>query len=49
MEAGLLPEVTRVKDLMGLAKPTEVPDLKPLEVDLGAFDALLPDLLSEAV
>ena len=49
MEAGLLPEVTRVKDLMGLAQPTEVPDLKPLEVDLGAFDALLPDLLSEAI
>jgi hypothetical protein len=49
MDAGLLPEPARVKDLMGLAKPTDVPDLKPLEVDLGAFDALLPDLLSEAV
>ena len=34
---------------MGLAGPTEVPDMKPLEVDLGAFDALLPGMLAEAV
>lgn len=49
MEAGHLPEPARVKELMGLANPVEVPDLKPLEVDLGAFDALLPGLFSEAV
>jgi hypothetical protein len=38
MEAGHLPEPARVKELMGLANPVEVPDMKPLEVDLGAFD-----------
>ena len=49
MEAGIVPEPERVKELMGLVRPTEIPDMEPLEVDLGAFDALLPELLAEAV
>ena len=49
MEAGVVPEPARVKDLMGLAKPSEIPELAPLVVDLGAFDALLPGLLAEAI
>ena len=36
-------------ELMGLVRPNELPDMKPLEVDLGAFDALLPGMLAEAI
>jgi len=49
MEAGVVPEPERVKELMGLVRPNELPDMKPLEVDLGAFDALLPGMLAEAI
>jgi hypothetical protein len=49
MAEGIVPEPARVKELMGLTKPTEIPDLAPLEVDLGTFDVLLPEMLAEAV
>lgn len=49
MEGGIVPEPERVKELMGLVRPNELPDMQPLEVDLGAFDALLPGMLAEAV
>jgi hypothetical protein len=46
MEAGEVPEVDRVKALMGLHKPAEVPAIAPLQVDLGEFDGLLSALLA---
>jgi hypothetical protein len=49
MEAGMVPEPERVKELMGLVRPIDIPDMEPLAVDLGAFDALLPELMAEAV
>jgi len=49
MAEDIVPEPARVQDLMGLGKPTEIPDMPPLVVDLGGFDALLTERLEEAV
>lgn len=46
---GIIPEPARVQDLMGLGRPIEIPDMPPLVVDLGGFDALLTERLEEAV
>lgn len=49
LEAGELPEPERVKDLMGLEKPTQGSEIAPLVVDLTEFDALLSFTYGEAV
>lgn len=49
MEAGSVPEPDRVKALLGLEKPAEVPAIEPLQVDLAEFDGLLTSTLAEAV
>jgi hypothetical protein len=49
LEAGEAPEADRVKDLMGLERPAQAPDIQPLEVNLQEFDALLGVLVEEAV
>lgn len=49
LEAGEVPEPDRVKGLMGLEKPAEVPAIDPFRVDLGEFDGLLTGVLAEAV
>ena len=49
MAEGIVPEPARVQDLMGLGRPTEIPDMPPLVVDLGGFDALLTERLEEAI
>lgn len=41
LESGEVPEPERVKDLMGVEKPTLAPEIAPLVVDLAEFDALL--------
>jgi len=49
MEEGTVPIPDRVKALLGLEKPNEVPAIEPLQVDLGEFDGLLTESLAEAV
>ena len=46
---GEVPTPDRVKALLGLEKPAEVPALEPLQVDLSEFDGLLTESLAEAV
>lgn len=41
LEAGEAPEPERVKELMGVEKPTQAPQIAPLVVDLKEFDLLL--------
>ena len=41
MEAGEVPEPERVKELMGVEKPTQAPEIAPLIVNLKEFDVLL--------
>jgi len=47
LEAGEAPEPERVKELMGVEKPTQAPQIAPLVVDLKEFDLLLD--VAEAV
>ena len=49
LEIGAVPEPERVKDLMGVAKPTQTPVIAPLVVNLKEFDALLSVVVAEAV
>ena len=49
MEEGAVPEPDRVKALLGIEKPAEVPAIEPLKVDLTEFDGLLTESLAEAV
>lgn len=49
METGAVPEPEQVKELMGMAKPTQAPEIAPLVVDLTEFDALLDFTVAEAV
>ena len=49
VELGEVPEPERVKDLMGVAKPTQPPVIAPLVVNLKEFDALLDLAVAEAV
>ena len=49
VELGEVPEPERVKDLMGVAKPTQAPVIAPLVVNLKEFDALLDLAVAEAV
>jgi hypothetical protein len=49
MAEGEAPTPDRVKALLGLEKPAEVPALEPLQVDLAEFDGLLTESLAEAV
>lgn len=49
MEEGMAPEPEQVKTLMGVDKPTQVPAIAPLNVDLTEFDGLLKESMAEAV
>jgi hypothetical protein len=49
LESGEVPEPERVKDLMGVAKPTLAPVIAPLVVNLKEFDVLLELTVAEAV
>ena len=49
MAEGAVPTPDRVKVLLGLEKPAEVPALAALQVDLSEFDDLLTESLAEAV
>jgi hypothetical protein len=49
MEQGTVPEPERVKALMGIENPVEVPVIAPLKVDLTEFDGLLTETMAEAV
>ena len=49
LEAGEVPTPERVKELMGVEKPTQAPEIAPLVVDLTEFDVLLDVLIAEAV
>jgi hypothetical protein len=49
MEEGAVATPDRVKALLGLEKPAEVPAIAPLLVDLAEFDGLLTEVLAEAV
>ena len=49
MESGEVPEPERVKDLMGVEKPNQVPEIAPLIVNLKEFDILLDVFVEEAV
>lgn len=41
LEVGEVPEPERVKEVMGVEKPAQAPEIAPLVVDLTEFDALL--------
>lgn len=41
LEAGEVPDPEWVKELMGVEKPTQAPEIEPLVVDLTEFDTLL--------
>ena len=49
LESGTVPEPECVKELMGVEKPTQAPEIAPLEVNLAEFDVLLDVLIEEAV
>jgi hypothetical protein len=49
METGEVPEPERVKELMGVAKPSQTQVIAPLVVNLKEFDALLDFTVAEAV
>jgi hypothetical protein len=49
METGEVPEPERIKELMGVAKPSQTPVIAPLVVNLKEFDVLLDVLVEEAV
>lgn len=49
LEAGDVPAPERVKELMGVEKPTQTPEIAPLCVDLTEFDVLLTQPMAEAV
>jgi hypothetical protein len=49
MESVKVPEPERVKDLMGVEKPTQASLIAPLVVNLRAFDVVLDVLMVETV
>ncbi|MEI7672242.1 MAG: IS21 family transposase [Deltaproteobacteria bacterium] len=49
LESGEIPEPERVKDLMGIDKPTQAPLVAPLVVNLKDFDSLLDFAVAEVV
>ena len=49
LEAGEAPTPERVKEVMGVEQPPQVPELAPMEVDLTEFDDLLLEPMLEAV
>ena len=48
METGVTPEPELVKELVGVEKPTQAPDLLPLNADPGEYDFLLAETMAEA-
>jgi hypothetical protein len=49
LATGRLPDADLVKGLMGAGKPVDVPEMPAPAVDLGEYDALNPEMLSEAM
>jgi hypothetical protein len=49
LESGAVPEPECVKELMGVEKPTQAPEIAPLIVNLTEFDVLLDVFVAEAV
>lgn len=49
LETGEVPEPERVKELMGVANPSQAPEIAPLIVNLKEFDVLLELTVAEAV